>query len=456
MKRRYNTFSSTGKAPRLSTSQQSVSHPVNRSDSDSDSDRHFENEDGEADNERNSADSSTNSVENESLENQRSLREAIDDLVRTHGYEEFAEHVKSMTSSTQPRASRRNLDFHSEERNPASGATTDLTSFFRSIEQRNPIINVTVGGNADQSNIAEKQKSEFYKICNLFKDEKFNDKTPASEKKAEYRRYKRAILATKDQLTDPQQVIKLFTKYAGTAMQKDIEEILKSKTVANIEELLTELDKTYEGVTTQQDEENKLDNIYQKAGEGVDDFEARLRFQAIMCNFATHEQTERAVRNGLLKRSRPEIIKQIKVGAALSNSTVTTIIQTIKQIEQETKESAGIRRIAFASSSRRPRGFGRGYQNFGNRRNFRSFSSKGNADSCGNCGQQNHKTGDKSCKAMGKKCNKCGKLNHFAKVCRSANADSTQRKFRRHENINLTETEKTGNEEETSEVRNEK
>lgn len=45
---------------------------------------------------------------------------------------------------------------------------------------------------------------------------------------------------------------------------------------------------------------------------------------------------------------------------------------------------------------------------------------------CGNCSSSAHNSRDQNCPTCGQSCRNCGKLNHFAKVCKSAPAD-TQR-----------------------------
>ena len=156
-----------------------------------------------------------------------------------------------------------------------------------------------------------------------------------------------------------------------------------------------------------------FNRIQQRDGEPFDNFVARLRQQAKLCEFGdlrTSLITDRIVigvsdsplRERLLRRSDLDLDKAIELGRAAE--LVHRRTAELRASSQSTStESSAVDRVTKSRPAEHNRASG---------------------SSCTRCG---YRHGDRTCPAQGKRCRKCDRPNHFAHCCRQGTRPTSSR-----------------------------
>lgn len=170
--------------------------------------------------------------------------------------------------------------------------------------------------------------------------------------------------------------------------------------------------------------------MMQEKKERIDSYVMRLRIQAKRCGFEANldENIKDQITSGcfsdslrrkILERGDDDlnnILKMARIYETVADQQKEFSVATKDENKPETAEVCKIGNRTLSGN----RTF------YGNRDKF-SKGFGGTGMECARCGYKGHKSGDDKCPAIGKSCSKCGKTNHFARKCRTRNAQDVKK-----------------------------
>lgn len=163
----------------------------------------------------------------------------------------------------------------------------------------------------------------------------------------------------------------------------------------------------------------------QEKSERIDSFVMRLRTQAERCEFDTSQDENikdqitcgcysDSLRRKILERGDINLDAIMKI-ARIAEAVVEQQKEFSNGSKNDNKENSEMTEVCKIGN--RPI--------VGNRNNFNK--AHGSME-CARCGWKGHRANDEKCPAKGKSCTKCGKSNHFARKCRTRNAQDQDSK----------------------------
>lgn len=156
--------------------------------------------------------------------------------------------------------------------------------------------------------------------------------------------------------------------------------------------------------------------LKQENTETVDQFVARLKAQALNCNFGEAESEQ--LRDQIIDKCKSTNLRRklLEKGASLTLKQTQDVARAIETAEIQSKKMEGDFKAEVNAMH--------------SKKGEKSKVQTERRGECYRCGKEGHYGRDKQCPARGKECRKCRKVGHFAKVCKTKTqvADKKQKK----------------------------
>ena len=169
-------------------------------------------------------------------------------------------------------------------------------------------------------------------------------------------------------------------------------------------------------------------DMKQKAGETIQQFATRLRKAAADCSYG--DDTDNHIRDMLLWKCPSQYVKRrlLEEGEGLTLARTLTIATQSEKIEAQMGNTAAeaVNRLSMKSENTRSHkgGLRKNTKTWQSQRQGETSGRTNKKNACYRCGGLGHYGRDPQCPAHGKECGKCHKKDHFAKVCKTNQANA--------------------------------
>ena len=172
--------------------------------------------------------------------------------------------------------------------------------------------------------------------------------------------------------------------------------------------------------------QTKLKNIKQKPGQPAIDVKIEIEQLWIEAGYADDGEKDKHILRILLDALiDPEIKLQYEY-SLMPNKTALTIDQVLQvaNVIALHKPKTTSYHTTNVNKIQRGGGRGRGGRRFNYSNRFRGQGQNSSQQRCYNCNSNSHRSGDRSCPAIGRICRGCSKKGHFQAACKSSGQGS--------------------------------
>ena len=227
----------------------------------------------------------------------------------------------------------------------------------------------------------------------------------------------------------------LLVHLLGTEGQRVLGALGSATTFADTAKLLTD---HFSGKQRVLIRRYRLRKRHQRPGESIQTFVADLRELARACEYGgLHDQMirDQLIEGTSCDKTREKLLMEpddltlsdaIKIALQVESALECSTLLASPSYQQHTVLAQQLQRTDLSSQVSPPTDYSTTDDSLPVQQMSRQRPTVGPRRSCGNCGSNSHDTRASQCPARGQVCRNCSKLNHFAKVCRSAPTNVAQ------------------------------